>query len=65
MCLAIVLLVQDWNSIAEWLIEELFDLEPNRLAFVALAGYPLFAQPLMAATDVTADALVIVAMLAN
>jgi len=34
---AIVLLVQEWDSIAPWLIESLFDDEVNRLAFVALA----------------------------
>ena len=34
---ALVLLVQDWDSIAPWLIEELFDDEANRMAFVALA----------------------------
>jgi len=34
---ALVLLVQDWDSIAPWLIESLFDDEVNRLAFVALA----------------------------
>jgi len=35
---ALVLLVQDWDSIAPWLIESLFDDEVNRLAFVALAA---------------------------
>jgi DNA primase len=34
---ALVLLVQEWDSIAPWLIESLFDDEINRLAFVALA----------------------------
>ncbi len=34
---ALVLLVQEWDSIAEWLIEGLFDNDANRLAFVALA----------------------------
>ncbi len=34
---ALVLLVQEWDSIAPWLIESLFDDEANRLAFVALA----------------------------
>ncbi len=34
---ALVLLVQEWDSIAEWLIEALFDDDANRMAFVALA----------------------------
>ncbi len=34
---ALVLLVTEWDTIAEWLIEELFVDESNRLAFVALA----------------------------
>jgi DNA primase len=34
---ALVLLVQEWDSIAEWLIEGLFDNDANRLAFLALA----------------------------
>ncbi len=34
---ALVLLVQDWNSIAPWLVEALFDDEANRMAFLALA----------------------------
>ena len=34
---ALVLLVQQWDSIAEWLIEGLFDNDANRLAFLALA----------------------------
>ena len=34
---ALVLLVQDWNSIAPWLIESLFDDDANRMAFLALA----------------------------
>ena len=34
---ALALLVQDWNSIAPWLIEQLFDDEVNRRAFRALA----------------------------
>jgi len=34
---ALVLLCQEWDSIAEWLVEELFFDETNRLAFVALA----------------------------
>jgi DNA primase len=34
---ALVLLVQDWDEIAPWLIEGLFDDEVNRMAFVALA----------------------------
>ena len=34
---ALVLLVQDWDSIAPWLIEPLFDDDANRMAFVALA----------------------------
>lgn len=34
---ALVLLCQSWDSIAEWLVEELFFDETNRLAFVALA----------------------------
>ena len=35
---ALVLLVQDWNSIAPWLVESLFDDDANRMAFLALAG---------------------------
>ncbi len=34
---ALVLLVQDWNSIASWLVEPLFDDDANRMAFLALA----------------------------
>ncbi len=34
---ALVLLVQDWDSIAPWLIEPLFDDDANRMAFAALA----------------------------
>lgn len=34
---ALVLLVQDWDEIAPWLIEFLFDDDANRMAFVALA----------------------------
>jgi DNA primase len=34
---ALVLLVQDWDSIAEWLVEALFYDDANRLAFLALA----------------------------
>src|SRR6056297_205338 len=34
---ALVLLVQDWDEIAPWLIESLFDDDANRMAFVALA----------------------------
>jgi DNA primase len=34
---ALVLLVQDWDEIAPWLIEALFDDDANRMAFVALA----------------------------
>ncbi len=34
---ALVLLVQDWDEIAPWLIEALFDDDVNRMAFVALA----------------------------
>jgi DNA primase len=34
---ALVLLVQDWDEIAPWLIEPLFDDDANRMAFVALA----------------------------
>jgi DNA primase len=34
---ALVLLVQDWDSIAPWLMEELFDDDANRMAFLALA----------------------------
>lgn len=34
---ALVLLVQDWDSIAEWLVEPLFDDDDNRMAFLALA----------------------------
>ena len=35
---AIALLAQDWESIAEWLVEELFDDESHRRAFLALAA---------------------------
>jgi DNA primase len=35
---AIAQLAQDWDSIAEWLVEELFYDEANRRAFLALAG---------------------------
>jgi DNA primase len=34
---ALVLLVQQWDSIAEWLIEALFDDDANRMAFLAMA----------------------------
>lgn len=34
---AIVLLVQDWDEIAPWLIEQLFDDDATRMAFVAMA----------------------------
>jgi DNA primase len=34
---ALVLLVQQWDSIAEWLIEGLFEDDANRMAFLALA----------------------------
>jgi DNA primase len=34
---ALVLLVQDWDSIAPWLLEELFYDDANRMAFIALA----------------------------
>jgi DNA primase len=34
---AVALLAQDWESIAGWLVEELFHDEPNRRAFLALA----------------------------
>ena len=34
---ALVLLVQDWDEIAPWLIDCLFDDDANRMAFVALA----------------------------
>ena len=34
---ALVLLVQAWDSIAEWLIEGLFEDDVNRMAFLALA----------------------------
>ncbi|MEP1125550.1 MAG: DNA primase [Ilumatobacter sp.] len=34
---ALVLLVQAWDSIAEWLIEALFEDDANRMAFLALA----------------------------
>ena len=34
---ALVLLVQDWDEIAPWLIESLFDDDANRMAFAALA----------------------------
>jgi DNA primase len=33
---ALVLLVQDWDSIAPWLLAELFDDDVNRMAFIAL-----------------------------
>jgi DNA primase len=34
---ALVLLVQDWDEIAPWLIEQLFDDDANRMAFLAMA----------------------------
>ena len=34
---ALVLLVQEWDSIAEWLVEGLFEDDANRMAFLALA----------------------------
>lgn len=34
---ALALLVQDWDSIAGWLIEPLFDDDANRMAFLAMA----------------------------
>jgi DNA primase len=34
---ALVLLVQDWDEIAPWLVEALFDDDANRMAFLALA----------------------------
>ncbi len=34
---ALVLLVQDWDEIAPWLIEQLFDDDANRMAFTAMA----------------------------
>lgn len=34
---ALVLLIDDWDSIAEWLVESLFDDDANRMAFLALA----------------------------
>lgn len=34
---ALVLLVQDWDQIAPWLVEALFDDDANRMAFLALA----------------------------
>jgi DNA primase len=34
---ALVLLVQDWDEIAPWLIEQLFDDDANRMAFRAMA----------------------------
>ena len=34
---ALVLLVQEWDAIAEWLVEALFDDDANRMAFLALA----------------------------
>ena len=34
---AIVLLVQDWDEIAPWLIEQLFDDDATRMAFIAMA----------------------------
>jgi DNA primase len=35
---ALILLIQDWDAIAPWLIEALFDDELNRRAFVALGS---------------------------
>jgi DNA primase len=35
---AIALLYQDWDSIAGWLVEELFDDDANRRAFLAIAA---------------------------
>jgi DNA primase len=34
---ALVLLVQEWDEIAPWLVEALFDDDANRMAFLALA----------------------------
>jgi len=34
---ALVLLLQEWDSIASWLVEALFDDDANRMAFIALA----------------------------
>ncbi len=34
---AVALLAQDWDSIAGWLVEELFHDDAHRLAFLALA----------------------------
>ena len=34
---ALVLLVQEWDSIAPWLVEALFDDDAHRMAFVAIA----------------------------
>ncbi len=34
---ALVLLVHEWDSIASWLVEALFDDDANRMAFIALA----------------------------
>lgn len=34
---ALVLLVQEWDAIAPWLMESLFDIDANRMAFLALA----------------------------
>ncbi len=45
---ALVLLVQDWDSIAEWLVEALFYDDANRMAFLALAE----AGGLQAALDI-------------
>jgi DNA primase len=46
---ALVLLVQEWDSIAEWLIESLFDNDANRMAFLALAEHGNLAAALDAA----------------
>jgi len=54
---ALVLLVQEWDSIAEWLIEALFDSDANRLAFLALADAGNLAGALDAAPPDARDVL--------
>ena len=48
---AIALLAQDWEAIAEWLVEELFDDESHRRAFLALAAAEGDLEAAIAAAD--------------
>ena len=54
---ALVLLVQDWDSIAEWLVEALFDDDANRMAFLALADAGELGAALEAAPPDARDVL--------